>query len=120
MGRFGARRFRRQAPIGRYIVDFVCFEACLVIEVDGAHHYDRRKDDGIRDTWLNGQGFRVLRFSDRAVLTAIGEVESAIWSALNEDAEQHAHSHPHPNPPPQGGRGSEAGSAGACASDLKA
>jgi very-short-patch-repair endonuclease len=53
-------RFRRQEPIDRYIVDFVCFEARLVIEVDGGQHHESESDQ-TRDAYLQSQGFRVLR-----------------------------------------------------------
>jgi very-short-patch-repair endonuclease len=62
--------FRRQAPIGRYIVDFACHGSRLVIEVDGGVH-ERLDDvalrDGERQIWLEGQGYRVLRFTNREV-----------------------------------------------------
>lgn len=61
-------KFKRQQPIGPYIVDFVCFEARLVIEVDGGQHQDCNTDR-IRDAWLESQGFRVLRFWNHEVLT---------------------------------------------------
>ena len=53
-------KFRRQKPIGKYIVDFVCHEKQLVIEVDGGQHSIDR--DTERDKWLNEQGYMVLRF----------------------------------------------------------
>ena len=51
-------RFRRQAPIGPYIVDFVCFKNRLVIEVDGGQHMVRSDYDAARTTWLEAEGFR--------------------------------------------------------------
>ncbi|MBI1910318.1 MAG: endonuclease domain-containing protein [Deltaproteobacteria bacterium] len=61
-------RFRRQAPIGPYIVDFVCLEKRIVIECDGGQHaFQARKDKG-RDDWLEKEGYKVLRFWDREVL----------------------------------------------------
>ena len=60
-------KFRRQAVIGRYIVDFVCYERKLVIEVDGGQHNQNRKD-AIRDKWLRTQGFKVLRYWNNDVL----------------------------------------------------
>lgn len=54
-------RFRRQEPIGPYIVDFVCFEHRLIIEADGGQHAESQHD-ARRDVWLRGQGFRLLRF----------------------------------------------------------
>jgi very-short-patch-repair endonuclease len=59
--RFKGLKFKRQAMIGRYIVDFVSFQRSLVIEVDGGQHADNEADSR-RARWLEGQGFRVLRF----------------------------------------------------------
>ena len=61
-------KFRRQAPIGCYIVDFVCFEAMLVVEVDGGHHLEQSNSDDERTRWLETEGFRVLRFWNNQVL----------------------------------------------------
>ena len=60
-------KFRRQAVIGGYIADFACFEKKLIVEVDGGQHMDRQEDK-IRDQWLSGQGFKVLRFWNHDVL----------------------------------------------------
>jgi very-short-patch-repair endonuclease len=60
--------FHRQFPMRRYILDFVCFERPLVIELDGAHHLERREYDAERTAWLESQGFEVLRFWNRDVL----------------------------------------------------
>ncbi len=60
-------KFRRQAVIGKYIVDFSCFEIKLVIEVDGGQHA-RSENDNARDQWLMEQGFNVLRFWNNDVL----------------------------------------------------
>ena len=87
-------KFRRQAPIGHYIVDFVSLEAKLIIEVDGGHHARQVAKDSLRTSWLNSQGFKVLRFWDMEVLKETGSVLEAIWKELS----------PHLNPPPQGGR----------------
>lgn len=60
-------KFRRQEPIGNYIVDFVCYKKRLVIEIDGGQHSEE-KSDTIRDGWLRSQGFTVLRFWNNEVL----------------------------------------------------
>jgi len=73
------RRFRRQHPVGRYIVDFACLEAGLIIEVDGGQHADRREYDTARSAWLERQGFRVLRFWNNEVLTNLEAVREVIW-----------------------------------------
>lgn len=72
-------KFRRQYVLYSYIVDFVCLESRLIVEVDGAQHAERAAYDARRDHFLHEEGFRVLRFSDREVLTAI---RSAIEATL--------------------------------------
>jgi len=80
--RFLGLPFRRQHPIGPYFVDFVCLEARLVVEVDGAQHAMRRPQDRRRSAWLRGLGYEVIRFTDREVLMELGSVETATWAAL--------------------------------------
>ena len=69
-------RFIRQKVIGRYVVDFYCAKARLVIEIDGAHHYtvEGRKQDKARDEYLKSLGLDVLRFSDAYVDEKFREV----------------------------------------------
>lgn len=70
-------KFRRQHPLGAYIVDFVCLEARLVVEVDGGQHAERQFYDQARTDWLEQQGYRVLRFWNHEVLAnAEGLVEA--------------------------------------------
>ena len=66
--RFASCKFRRQVPLGPYIVDFVSFEAMLVIEIDGSQHAESAAD-ARRDAWLAHEGFSVLRFWNNEVLT---------------------------------------------------
>ncbi len=80
----GGYKFRRQQPIGNYIVDFVCMEKRLVIEVDGGHHLEQEAYDSERDAWLKKQGFSVVRFWDNQVLQEIDGVREIIMSALDE------------------------------------
>ncbi|RWX76036.1 endonuclease domain-containing protein [Neorhizobium lilium] len=54
-------KFRRQVPLQNYILDFVCFEASLIVEVDGSQHAENPRDEN-RDAFFRLQGFRVLRF----------------------------------------------------------
>jgi very-short-patch-repair endonuclease len=70
--RLGAIKFRRQAPLGRYIVDFVCFRHRLVIELDGPFHDPAA--DAERDAWLTSQGFKVFRLKNEAFLAHRDEV----------------------------------------------
>ena len=53
-------KFKRQVPLGGYVLDFVCFEARLIVEVDGGQHSESRRDAG-RDAYFESQGFRTLR-----------------------------------------------------------
>jgi very-short-patch-repair endonuclease len=78
----GRHKFRRQQPLGHYIVDFVCLENRLVIEVDGGQHNTQQSYDEKRDTWLEQRGFRVLRFWNNEVMQNIEAVKEAIWQAL--------------------------------------
>jgi len=62
-------KFRRQAPIGKYIVDFVCYDRKLIVEIDGGQHASLVKEqDEVRDQWLEKEGFTVLRFWNNEVL----------------------------------------------------
>lgn len=61
-------KFRRQQRIGKFIVDFVCLENKLVIELDGGQHVEQRERDLERDQWLAVEGYRVIRFWNNEVL----------------------------------------------------
>jgi very-short-patch-repair endonuclease/Tfp pilus assembly protein PilX len=89
-------KVRRQVPLGEYIADFVCFEARLVVEVDGGQHDARRRYDAKRTEWLNSQGFKVLRFWNNEALGSTDAVLEVIRHELLYS--------PHPNPLPQGER----------------
>jgi very-short-patch-repair endonuclease len=78
--KLGGVKFRRQVPIGPYIVDFLCFERRLIIEADGPHHDPDR--DAIRDVWIKQQGFRMLRFANAEVQNNTYGVLDAILAAL--------------------------------------
>ena len=75
-------KFRRQCPIGPYIVDFVCFERMLVIEIDGGQHAEQLKEDARRTAYLKYRGFEVLRFWNSEVLVDTDSVLSAILAKL--------------------------------------
>lgn len=79
---FGGYKFRRQQPLGNYIVDFVCLGKRLVVEVDGGQHNSQHSYDERHDAWLEQQGFRVLRFWNNEVLQNVEGVKGAIWQAL--------------------------------------
>jgi len=93
------RKFRRQQPIGPYIVDFVCFENRVVVELDGGQHAGRSIADEKRTRWLEAQGFHVVRFWNHEALTGVEVVLTVINQALGF-AES-----PHPVPSPTGGEG---------------
>lgn len=103
-------RFRRQAPIGPYIVDFVCFAQRLVIECDGGQHAEavNMAQDRERTSFLEGAGFRVLRFWNNEVLANVEGVMERIVEALAQGG-QLSSCTPHPNPPPQRGEGVDSG-----------
>src|SRR5687767_9344588 len=81
--RFPGYKFRRQLPIGPYFADFCCLEKKLLIEVDGKHHTFQMDDDLSRTTYLETQGFKVIRFSNTQVLHTISWVCCQIEKALN-------------------------------------
>ncbi len=60
--RFYNFKFKRQQPLGRYIADFVCFKAKLVIELDGGQHALEAYYDDARSRWLRARGFEIIRF----------------------------------------------------------
>ena len=91
-------RFRRQHPIGNFIVDFVCLEKSLVVEIDGGQHADSVSDH-VRDARLQQKGFRVMRFWNSDVMGNLNGVLEAIWIALNERPA------PPPRPSPLEGEG---------------
>ncbi|BBE50013.1 DNA cytosine-5-methyltransferase [Ferriphaselus amnicola] len=73
--RFMDLKFKRQKPLGRYVVDFVCLEARLVIELDGGQHMEQVGYDRVRDAWLKSQGFTVLRFWNNQL---VNEMEAVL------------------------------------------
>ncbi|MEK7617523.1 MAG: endonuclease domain-containing protein [Patescibacteria group bacterium] len=76
-------KFRRQQPIGRYVVDFVCLPKKLIIELDGSQHLNSKSDE-VRDDWLNKEGFTVLRFWNNEVLQNIEGVMEKILNYCNK------------------------------------
>ena len=86
-------RFRRQAPIGPYIVDFFCPPALLIIEVDGGQHATEAAADEARTHWLQSRGYRVLRFWNNDILQNPEGVLSRLHQVLNETSDDHAKAH---------------------------
>ena len=104
--RFGAK-FKRQVPLGRFVVDFVCFDHKIIIEVDGGQH-NENPSDILRDQWLRSQGFQVLRFWNNDVLkntdVVLGEVLKTLSSAEIRSPSPDAL---RASPSPTGGEGKE-------------
>ena len=76
-----AYKFRRQHPIGPYVVDFCCLEKRLIVELDGRQHADRIAYDQRRTEFLQSKGYRVLRFWDNQVFK---ETEAVVEKVLTE------------------------------------
>ncbi len=92
--RIAGAKFRRQHPVGRYILDFYCVEKHLGIELDGGQHGEAVAYDQRRDDWLRVQGIQVLRFWNNQMLAETEAVMEVIYWAVVEKA-----------PPPQAGEG---------------
>ena len=82
--RMNGLKFRRQEPIGRFIVDFVCYEKKLIIEADGSQHVLEKGKDEARTQWLNAQGFKVMRFWNNEIMTNIDGVMERIKSECSQ------------------------------------
>ena len=78
--RLQSLKFRRQAPVGPYIADFLCIAHRLIVEADGGQHAESLRD-AIRDAWLARAGYRVLRFSNHDVLRQRDSVLATILAA---------------------------------------
>ena len=93
--RFMGRKFKRQKPIGRYVVDFICIEEKLIIELDGGQHAENTEYDQERDSWLRSEGYTVLRFWNNELMNEMEGVLEKIRLALS------------PSPSPTSVRGEE-------------
>ena len=76
--RLAGLKFRRQHPLGPYIVDFACIEKDIVIELDGGYHEHQYDKDRVRQAFLESQGWQVLRFSNEDVLLDVEAVAISI------------------------------------------
>jgi very-short-patch-repair endonuclease len=81
-------KFVRQEPVGPYVVDFICRDRRLVIEVDGGQHATDERDL-LRDRWLGERRFRVLRFWNNDVIGNIEGVLEMIANALQTESPPH-------------------------------
>jgi very-short-patch-repair endonuclease len=93
--RFLGYKFKRQKPLGLYIVDFVCVERRLIIEIDGGQHAEQAEYDQHRDAWLRSQGYTVLRFWNHEVMQQLENVLEQIRLTITLS----------PGPSPTSGRG---------------
>lgn len=91
--RLAGHKFRRQHPIGPFIVDFVCLETCLIVDLDGGQHALEIEEDRNRTAYLETRGFRVLRFWNNQVLNETEAVLTVILGLLHAG-------HPSPRPSP--------------------
>jgi very-short-patch-repair endonuclease len=112
--RLSGFKFRRQQVIGGYVVDFVCMEARLVVELDGEWHFEdeQRGYDEARDAWLTAEGFRVMRVRNREWMGDQVGVLDAVLDALKKPSPQTACEDKKPSPqplPPDGGGAKEYG-----------
>ena len=89
-------RFRRQVPIGVYVVDFACLSARVIVEADGGVHALRTFDDSKRDGFLRSQGFQVLRFPNSEILGKPNHVLAAIRDAAKEPPSERLRRPPSP------------------------
>ncbi len=80
--RFGAHKFRRQQPIDKYIVDFICMKSRLIIELDGGQHSARQDHDQRRTAALENLGFQVIRFWNSDMIENMDGVLQEIHSRL--------------------------------------
>ncbi|EIM00488.1 endonuclease domain-containing protein [Rhodanobacter denitrificans] len=96
--KLNGHKFRRQHEIDHYIVDFVCSEAMLIVELDGGQHAEQVGYDERRTRYLQAKGYRVLRFWNNEALMNIESVLGVILEVVASPA-------PHPSPLPAGERG---------------
>lgn len=100
-------KFRSQHSIGPYVADFLCWDARLIVEVDGGQHDEMA--DGDRTAFLRGQGYRVVRFWNNDVLGNIDGVLERLLLILAEQGSRRSGGSPvagpHPSPLPRAGEG---------------
>ncbi len=94
------RKFKRQFPIDRFVVDFCCTEARIIVELDGGQHGQQAEKDSARTEILSAMGYLVVRFWNNDVLSNIDGVLETIARTISP----HAFDPPHPNPLPDGER----------------
>jgi very-short-patch-repair endonuclease len=90
--RLNGAKFRRQVPMGSYILDFVCMESKLVIELDGGQHAEQAHYDAVRTDFLKSQGYRVLRFWNNELLE---NEQGVLTTIVNELTGSNPHAQAH-------------------------
>jgi len=98
--RLGGWKFKREVPIDRFVVDFCCADARVIIEVDGGQHAERAPQDESRTKILEAMGYLVLRFWNNDVMTNPDGVFETIATTLDQFRSEP----PHPDPLPYGER----------------
>lgn len=78
----GGYKFRRQVPIGRYVVDFLCVAQKIIVEIDGPSHLDAIDYDANRTRILESQGYHIMRLTNEDVYEDLGATIEAIWQSL--------------------------------------
>ena len=103
--RLGGFKFRRQYPMGSYVVDFICVECKLIVELDGGQHAEQTIYDSKRTAWIEKQGYKVIRFWNNEVTRQKDAVLERIARELHEREDIACGKSPHPNPLPKRERG---------------
>ncbi len=85
--RLDSIKFKRQVPVGRFVADFLCAEARLIVEIDGSQHAESRRDKE-RDAELKARGFRVLRFWNDDILKELDAVCDTIIAYVRDESLQ--------------------------------
>jgi len=92
-GQFDGHHFRKQVPIGPYVVDFACLKKHLVIEIDGGQHALQKDQDDERTRALGQLGYRVIRFWNNDILQNPDGVLLRLREALDKTSDDHAEAH---------------------------
>ena len=86
-GQIAGLKFRRQHPLGPYVVDFYCHDASLVVKIDGMSHIDRLEQDQERINYLQQQGLKILRVTNQDVMDDLDAVAMGIAQAAGVEWE---------------------------------
>jgi very-short-patch-repair endonuclease len=109
LGQMDGFKFRRQAPIGRYIADFACYAPRPIVEIDGSQHAEDAAYDSKRTAWFESQGFAVIRFWNNGVLGHTDMVFESVRQTLRHPAFAAAEASPPTLPSPTRGEGAHLG-----------